>query len=81
MEESMETNTYYLRLKVVSPIHIGCDEVYEPTGFVVDEEKKELVSFDPAAFLGQLEQKELDRFSAICKKGTVASLLEIYKFI
>jgi len=76
-----KSNTYYLRLKVLSPIHIGCDEVYEPTGFAIDEKKKELISFEPASFLGRLAQKDLDSYSAICKKGTVSSLLEIYKFI
>ncbi|MEA3469788.1 MAG: type III-A CRISPR-associated RAMP protein Csm5 [Thermodesulfobacteriota bacterium] len=76
----MESKTYYLRLKVLSPIHIGCDEVYEPTGFTVDEERQELIAFEPADFLGQLEQSKLDEYSAICKKGSVESLLEIYKF-
>ncbi len=76
-----ENKTYYLKLKVIAPIHIGCDEVYEPTGFALDEENKELISFEPASFLDKLEQKDLDSYSAICKKGTVPSLLEVYKFI
>jgi len=77
----MKSETYYLKLKVISPVHIGCDEVYEPTGFALDEQKKELVAFEPAAFLGMLEQQDLDQYSAICRKGTISSLLEIYKFI
>jgi len=77
----MKTQTYYCRLKVISPVHIGCDEVYEPTGFALDEQRKVLVAFEPASFLGMLEQQDLDKFSAICRKGTVESLLEIYKFI
>ena len=77
----MERKTYYLRLKVLSPIHIGCGEDYEPTGFTVDEERQELIAFEPADFLGQLEQSLLDEYSAICKKGSVESLLDIYKFI
>jgi CRISPR-associated protein Csm5 len=81
MEKKMKSTTYYLRLKVLSPIHIGCDEDYEPTGFAVDEVKQELIAFEPADFLGQLEQSRLDEYSIICKKGTVESLLEIYKFI
>lgn len=76
----MESKTYYLRLKVLSPTHVGCDEVYEPTGFTVDEKKQELIAFEPADFLGQLEQSKLDEYSAICKKGSVESLLDIYKF-
>lgn len=77
----MTGTTFYFKLKVVSPMHIGCDEVYEPTGFVVDEQKKELISFEPAEFLDKLEQQDLDKFSAICRKGTLQSLLEVYKFI
>jgi CRISPR-associated protein Csm5 len=77
----MKTQTYYCRLKVITPVHIGCDEVYEPTGFALDEQQKELVAFEPASFLGMLEQQDLDKFSVICRKGTVQSLLEIYKFI
>ena len=77
----MTGTTFFFKLKVVSPMHIGCDEVYEPTGFVVDEQKKELISFEPADFLGKLEQQDLDNFSVICRKGSVQSLLEIYKFI
>lgn len=77
----MKSTTYYCRLKVLSPVHIGCDEVYEPTGFAIDEEQKELIAFEAASFLGLLEQEHLDRFSVICRKGTVQSMLEIYKFI
>jgi len=77
----MKSKTYYCRIKVISPVHIGCDEVYEPTGFVVDDQEKELIAFEPATFLGMLEQDDLDKFATICRKGTVQSLLEIYKFI
>jgi len=77
----MKNTTYYCRLKVLSPVHVGCDEVYEPTGFALDEEQKELIAFEPASFLGLLEQEHLDRFSVICRKGTDQSILEIYKFI
>lgn len=77
----MTGTTLFFKLKVVSPIHIGCDEVYEPTGFVVDEQAKELIAFSPADFLGSLEEEDLHNFSRICRKGSVVSLLEIYKFI
>ena len=73
--------TIFFRLRTMSPIHIGSDEVYEPTGFVVDENKKQLISFDPAAFLETLDSDALAAFSAICQKGTPQSLVEIYKFM
>jgi len=31
---------YKVRLHIISPVHIGCDDVYEPTGFVVDKAAK-----------------------------------------
>ncbi len=68
-------------IEVVAPIHIGCDEVYEPTAFVVDEHNGRLVIFDPAAFLSALDQHRITKFSEICRKGTVASILEVYKFL
>jgi len=65
----------------LSPLHIGCDEDYEPTGFVLDEQAKPMISFEPSSFLSLLEGEELGRFSELCRKGTVASLLEIYRFM
>lgn len=72
---------YECYIQTLSPLHIGCDEVYEPMGFVVKEAGKELISFDPVSFIGRLNTSEKQRFSAICTKGTVESLLEIYKFL
>ncbi len=68
-------------LKVASPIHLGCDEVYEPTCFTVDETNQRLTVFDPLAFIASLPEEERDRFSDICKRGMVQSILEVYKFL
>ena len=67
-------------LQNFSPIHIGCDEVYEPTGFVVDRNNNCLIIFDPLLFIAKLNQFDREKFSAICKKGTIESILEIYNF-
>lgn len=69
------------KVKTLSPVHVGCDEVYEPTGFTVDEENGSLVVFDPLAFIAGLSEEDRHRFSEICKKGTVQSILEIYRFL
>ncbi|OQX18724.1 MAG: type III-A CRISPR-associated RAMP protein Csm5 [Desulfobulbaceae bacterium A2] len=74
-------HTLYCRIKNVSPLHIGCDEVYEPTGFVVDEQSGELVSFATISLLELLDVKALKKFSAICAKGTIVSMLELLKFM
>ena len=77
----MTATTYHCKIKLLSPVHIGCDEDYEPTGFVLDDQNKCLIAFDPSSFLGMLEQQDLQRFSELCRRGTVASLLEIYRFM
>jgi CRISPR-associated protein Csm5 len=68
-------------IETVSPIHIGCDEVYEPTGFVLDENKQQMIVFDPPFFISQIEDADKAKFAQICAKGTVASILEIYQFM
>jgi CRISPR-associated protein Csm5 len=73
--------TIYVRITTKSPIHIGCDEVYEPTSFVIDTETKELISFETASLLEKLDSDALSKFSTICKKGTIVSLLELLKFM
>ncbi len=77
----MQTETRTFRITLVSPLHIGCGEVYEPTSFVVKEQKKSLVSFNPFLFLQQLPEEKRREFSKICKEGTVQSLVDVYKFI
>ena len=68
-------------IKIDSPVHIGCDEVYEPTGFMLNESEQKLTVFDPFEFISSLEDADKQRFSEICLKGTPSSILEIYKFM
>jgi CRISPR-associated RAMP protein, Csm5 family len=68
-------------LRTVSPIHIGCDEVYEPMRFVIDEEHQKLIAFDSLEFFRNLDASERNTLATISKKGTIESLLEIYKFM
>ncbi len=76
----MNTTTYFF-LTLSAPLHIGCGEVYEPMGFVVDPDALELVSFNPADFLANLSSDELAQYSAICRRGTVDSIQDLYKFM
>lgn len=77
----MNSQTFFVRIKTASPVHIGSDEVYEPTGFVLDEKDKTLVSFDPYNFISKLDGDSVKEFSAICQKGTLMSLVEVYRFV
>lgn len=67
-----------IRLHVLSPIHIGCDDVYEPTSFIIDENRKKLIEFDPIAFIRDLNSEQSKRFSNLCAGD---DLLSIFKFI
>lgn len=67
-------------LRVLSPLHIGCDEAYEPTSFTLDEQAGCLIVFDPFDFLKNLSAEERRSFSEICRQGKIESILEIYKF-
>lgn len=67
-----------IRLHVLSPIHIGCDDVYEPTSFIIDEKKQRLIEFDPIEFVRSLNGKQREEFIRICSRE---SLLAVIKFI
>ena len=72
---------YKIRLHIMSPVHIGCDDVYEPTGFVVDKTAKKLIAFDQLDFVRGLTSTERGKFLTLCEKGTLESIIEIYKFM
>jgi CRISPR-associated protein Csm5 len=68
-----------VRLHVMSPLHIGCDEVYEPISFVIDEDTKKLIEFEPVNFIKALTDDDRKRFSEICMSDS--SILQIYKYV
>jgi CRISPR-associated protein Csm5 len=77
----MEKEIIRVKLKTISPVHIGSSEVYEPTGFVVDTDNNVLTSFDPTDFISSLTENEKNELSDICKKGTVKSIIDLYRFM
>ncbi|MGC8658910.1 MAG: type III-A CRISPR-associated RAMP protein Csm5 [Desulfomonilaceae bacterium] len=68
-------------IRTICPVHLGCDDVYDPLSFTLDPETSELIVFDPSEFLGGLSDGELKKFSDICKEGTLSSIIKIYKFM
>jgi len=74
-------SVYRCCLQTVTPVHIGCDEVYEPTAFTVDEAQRHLTVVSPLRLIQSFSADDRTRFSAICRQGSVASILEIYKFL
>lgn len=67
-----------LKLHVLSPVHIGCDDVYEPTSFVIDENQKKLIEFDPIDLITRFTSAQRNEFSNLC---TSDDLLSIFKFV
>ena len=67
-----------VRIHILSPVHIGCDESYEPTNFVIDGETNILHHFDPLDFIKSLEARNKVEFAKVCDRGNI---LEIYKFV
>jgi len=72
--------TFKCMIKIESPIHIGCDEVYDPVSFVMDEKNNFLVPFEPSEFITSLDDQARDKLSSICCQGNLSSLLKLYKF-
>ena len=68
-------------LQTLAPIHLGCDEVYEPMGFVLDEKNHQLIVYDPWSFFQQMSEPDKKKFTDICRQGTINSILQIYKFL
>jgi CRISPR-associated protein Csm5 len=68
-------------IQTLCPVHLGCDDVYDPLSFVLDSQASELIVFDPSEFLENLSEPDLRKFSDICKEGTLSSIIKIYKFM
>ncbi|OPY64957.1 MAG: RAMP superfamily protein [Syntrophorhabdaceae bacterium PtaU1.Bin034] len=70
---------YRIRLHILSPVHIGCDDAYEPTGFVINTGKKQLIQFDPWDFLTSLSSENRDIFTRICSGDQLFPILKFIK--
>jgi CRISPR-associated protein Csm5 len=81
MKTDLHREIFACRLKILSPLHLGCDAEYEPMGFCVDEAGRRLIAFDPHRFIAGLSPEDKAEFSQICQKGTAGSILELYHFL
>ena len=77
----MKDENLKARLHTLSPIHIGSGEEYDFTNFVIDDNSCRLIEFDPAEFVGRLQDKEKAELNSICEEGSVESILKLYRFI
>jgi len=68
-----------LKLHILSPIHIGCDEVYEPTNFVIDAQNEKLIHFEPLEFIKNLSEVDKKEFSKICMSDDIPKIFRFVK--
>ena len=68
-------HTYYFKLTTLSPVHIGTGDSYEPTSFVIDDDR--IYEFDEVLFyrsLSELEKKALEN-----KMSDWMQIIDFYK--
>ena len=80
-----ETKNYKIKLKPISPIHIGTGEAYEPMNYVIDVDLKDgkdyMYVFDEFEFVKGLDDKSKDEFMKIMDHSSNISLLKLQSFI
>ena len=68
-----------LKLTVLSPLHIGSGEVYEPTNFIMDEGV--LYGFRDEDFYSNLSDIKKEAFMRILNENKSDSFVRIHKFV
>ena len=79
-----KTKNYKIKLKPISPIHIGTGEAYEPMNYVIDkgmDDKYYMYVFDEFEFFKRLDEKAKDEFMKIASDTTSDGILKMQKFI
>jgi CRISPR-associated protein Csm5 len=66
--------TFDLRISTLSPVYVGCGEDYEPTNYVISNQR--LYEFDPVVLMQQLSLTERNEFARKVEQG----LREIQSF-
>ncbi|GAB5046953.1 type III-A CRISPR-associated RAMP protein Csm5 [Thermodesulfovibrio sp. TK110] len=71
---------YEVKLHLLSPVHIGCDESYKPTEFVIDVDSSTMIHFNLWQFIESLNDKESQELKKISEKPSATALIELYRF-
>lgn len=71
---------FKLRLEVLSPVHIGCDDSLDPTNFVIDPNSNTLYFFDLKSLVDLLTDREHLKLREISEKKSPMALVELYRF-
>jgi CRISPR-associated protein Csm5 len=73
----METVT--IRMKLLTPVHIGTGEDYEPTNFIIDDEV--LYEFDEMRFFENLDEQGKADFLTKVESTAPEALFELHSFV
>ena len=73
--DKSKLNHYKLKITALSPVHIGTGDVYEPTNFIIDENK--LFAFDEVLFYQSLNGTDRNKFNS--KLGDWMQVINFYK--
>ncbi len=71
--------TYYLKITLLTPLHIGTGEDYEPTNFVIDGGN--LYEFDESDFYARLDAREKAAFNAVVSQSGPDMLFRVHSFV
>jgi len=71
--------TMTLNMKLLTPVHIGTGEDYEPTNFIIDDGF--LYEFDETVFYHHLNDTEKQAFRAKVESTAPEALFEIHAFV
>lgn len=70
------TSSVRIRLHVMSPLHIGCGEVYEPTSFRVDTDAGKLYPFDPLDLIDALDDAGRKAIEKVCSGDNLLAAIK-----
>lgn len=70
-----------IKLRTLSPVHIGSGEEFDFTRFTIDEKARQLVEFDILNFIKTLSVEEKKELSSICERDAGEAIVGIYRFI
>ena len=71
--------TFKIKLKTLSPIHIGTGLVIEPTEFFIDPKKRCLSVINFEKLCRHFTEEEITKFKKLCLSGNIRNLIELYK--
>jgi len=69
-----------ITLETLTPIHIGCDDYFQPTEFVIDTTEKVLIKFSIYDLIPLLNDKERAELERISEARGLLGLVRLYRF-